>query len=498
MCPGDSLAIGFARSRVPTMSSLIVKIPCRDPGHADFARQLQSLLFVLCEEAGTVISSGRVALDALPRAKETVLLLAAPDVLLLSAKLPPLHGRRLRQALPHMLEEQLLREVQHCHIALDPAPAPSAGADVLHTLAVTDRAWLRFLLETFALAGHRRLKVLPVARCLPPDTSDSPAVSSRRLVLFPGAGVCDGALADESAVELLAIDAGQPLLGAGWRVPLSELPATLAALAPASATPGAGVQHVVLPSVRDTSVESAASQGGMTGGSVRENVKENVKERAEIAFADVARQALSCDFDLCQFEFSRRAWPGGMHFLKRCRRPLLLLAATLVLNLVGINLRWACLQHQRNMLMQQQVLLLRQTFPQTTVVLDAPSQMTHLLEARRGEAGEPIAGSLIALCDALSRALGPIAVQSIHALDYRDAQLFVAFNAATSIDPGFAERLKAAGVHGEPLPSDAGDAAIRAHGGVTTPAGGEIAPDAEPVTDPQNSALPEWVLRSQP
>jgi len=466
--------------------TLILKLPCREQDELASKQLLLPLPFVLFDAQGKVLESGHAQPSALPRARETVLVLAAPDVLLLSAKLPPLRGRRLRQALPHAIEEQLLQELPHCHIALDPVPC----ADGLHMLAVLDRAWLKSVLDAFAQLGHTQVKVVPVARCLlpcrsntaPPEQGDDATRSlpNRRLVLFPGPAALDDGLGDERQIELLRIDGEQPLLGAGWRIPSSMLPSTLAALASSAEAHSTLVQRVVLP--------------GDTGMDIVANVLEGATiASTTLAFTEIAQQALICRFDLCQFEFSHRPWSGNGTLLKRSRLPLMLLAATLVLNLLGANLRCAWLHHQRDTLLQQQVELLRQTFPDVTTVQDAPSQMSSLLAAWRSRAGEPAPNGLLALCDALSQGLGPISASAMRRLDYRESQLTVTFRDGTSIDPGLSERLKMAGVQAEPLAID-GDA----EQAVGT-AGGDAATDTNAVGDNAPDAAPlRWVLRSLP
>jgi len=447
------------------MRTLVIKLPCRDPASVTVTQLLLSLPFVLYDAQGQVAGSGRASLATFPAAQQTLLLLAAPDVVLLRAKLPPLRGRRLRQALPHALEEQLLQEAQHCHIALDPV----LGADGLHTLAVVDAAWLRFLLDTFAQAGHGRLKILPVVRCLPLDNANPDRLPSRRLVLFPGVSELDADVAGERSVELLRIDTEHELQGAGWRVPLSTLPATLKALESSAQTPSTLVQHVVLPEdLAITTTETSpggAAQPGMA-----------------LAFTEITQQALTCRFDICQFEFSRRAWPTSGSLLKRCRIPAILLTTVLILNLVGVNAHWLWLRRQRDRLQQQQVELLRQTFPGAAVAPAPPLQMAQLLAAARLRAGEPAPDGWIALCDALSQSLGPIPAAAILQLDYRESQLSITFQTGTTIDPGFADRLQALGVRGEPSAVDTDQTSGQA--GYNTPA------------DSDTAQAIHWTLRS--
>ena len=145
------------------MSTLIVFLPPRDPAVPSQEWQLPEMPFVLFDKTGRKERAGRAELAFLPRASTTVLIVAARDVLMLAATLPPLRGPRLRQALPNVVEDQLIQDALTCHIALDPQPLET-GARVL---GVIDRGWFRFIVEGFSAAGHRNLRAVPVTRCLP-------------------------------------------------------------------------------------------------------------------------------------------------------------------------------------------------------------------------------------------------------------------------------------------------------------------------------------------
>ncbi|WP_253074371.1 type II secretion system protein GspL, partial [Paraburkholderia tropica] len=145
------------------MSTLIVLMPPRDPAVHSQEWQLPELPFLLLDKAGNTQRAGRSALGLLPKASATVLLIAARDLLTVSATVPPLKGPRLRQALPNVVEDHLIQDPQTCHLALDPARQP----DGRQTVAAIDRGWFRFLVEGFTGAGHRNVRAVPVARCLP-------------------------------------------------------------------------------------------------------------------------------------------------------------------------------------------------------------------------------------------------------------------------------------------------------------------------------------------
>ncbi|HIE1366234.1 TPA: type II secretion system protein GspL, partial [Burkholderia sola] len=156
------------------MSTLIVSLPPREPAVPLQEWQWPELPFTLVDKAGHVQRAGRAALALLPRANATVLIVAARDVLLLAATVPPLKGPKLRQALPNIVEDQLIQDPLGCHIALDPAPLP----DGRRVLAVVDRAWFRAICDAFTAAGHRHLSAVPATRCLPAPRGSAEAAST--------------------------------------------------------------------------------------------------------------------------------------------------------------------------------------------------------------------------------------------------------------------------------------------------------------------------------
>ena len=145
------------------MATLLVLLPPRDPGVRSEEWQLPDLPFLLLDKRGRALRTGSSALVHLPRASATVLLIAARDLLMLSAKVPPIKGPRLRQILPNLIEDQLIQDPLTCHVALDPAPA----VDGRQMVAVIDRSWFRFVCDAFTDAGHHTLRAVPVSRCLP-------------------------------------------------------------------------------------------------------------------------------------------------------------------------------------------------------------------------------------------------------------------------------------------------------------------------------------------
>ncbi len=466
------------------MSTLIVFLPPRDPAVPSQEWQLPEMAFLLLDKGGRIQRAGRATLPLLPRASSTLLIVAARDVVMLRTVVPPLKGPRLRQALPNVIEDQLIQDPQTCHIALD----PQAFANGERLLAVIDRGWFHFLVDAFGSAGHRNLRAVPVTRCLPAQAvapseaatgpggevsaalgaSAADAVETGPPVAMPiVAAVLGTVIEPVSALFAEALDSeSEPISsveaherrvelalargphGEGLAVPASAVTATLAALAGgASVTlyeltdiPGSEPQ---LASVARVSPAPANWPGAMP-----------------LTFETLARCALQCRFDLCQFEFESRPWRLDRATLRRLRLPVTLAVASLVVVVVGMNIQWLMLARQRDVLNTQMTELLLNAFPKTTVVLDAPDQMTRQLDQLRIAAGELSPSDFLSLAAGLVHSLGPVPVNGIAGLDYHERRLDVAFKPDTKVDPDFSQRLARNGLTGE-IDSSTGKWTIR-------------------------------------
>jgi general secretion pathway protein L len=420
------------------LSTLIVLMPPRDPAVHSQEWLLPELPFVLLDKAGNTQRSGRAALALLPRAASTVLLIAARDLLTVAAAVPPLKGPRLRQALPNVVEDQLIQDAQTCHLALDPQALP----DGRQTVAVIDRGWFRFLVEGFAAAGHRGLRAVPVARCLPqpearePEPSDraateaviacafGPVVSTAPTLL--AGGTSDQTLSVPGAALEFAIVHGS--FEQGLAVAAESAAATIAALA--------GDAPVTLYTLTGVPGEPGEPSAAPLPGA------------QPLTFETLARRALACRFDLCQFEFTVQPWRLDRATLRRLRVPMALVAASLVVAIVGANVQWLMLSRQRDAINAQMTELLLNAFPKTTVVLDPAGQMTRQLQLLRVAAGEPSPDDFLALADGLARSLGPVPANAVAALDYHDRRLEVTFKPGVTVDADLAGRLARHGLTG--------------------------------------------------
>ncbi|RQV02496.1 type II secretion system protein GspL [Burkholderia cenocepacia] len=420
------------------MSTLIVSLPPREPAVPLQEWQWPELPFTLVDKAGQVQRAGRAALALLPRANATVLIVAARDVLLLAATVPPLNGPKLRQALPNIVEDQLIQDPLGCHIALDPVALP----DGRRVLAVVDRAWFRTICDAFIAAGHRHLSAVPATRCLPaPRASAADAALPAPVAAVLGlATTVEPALVEAGAQPGAAVAPryefaiARGALGEGFAAPAARAGGTLAALA--------GGADVELYELGEPGAEPRLASVGRSDAALRPGAQ-------PLAFDAFARRALDEKFDLCQFEFESQPWRFDRATVKRLCVPITLAAATLGVAVIGMNLHWWKLSRERDALSAQITETLLSAFPKTTTVLDPPAQMQRQLDQLRLAAGELSPNDFLALASGLSRSMGALPLNGIASLDYHDRRLDVGFKPEVKVDPDFPQRLARNGLSGE-------------------------------------------------
>jgi general secretion pathway protein L len=450
------------------LSTLIVLLPPRDPAVRSEEWQLPELPFLLLDKRGATQRAGRAMLGLLPRASATVLVVAARDLLLTAAALPPLKGPRLRQALPNVVEDQLIQDPQTCHIAVDPKPLASGR----RVLAVIDRGWFRFVLDAFANAGHRNVKAVPAMRCLPVpeavlDLEVPGETAAATLDATPFiAGILGSVIATAPAlmgdvatplasatprVEIAIARGEHAALGEGLAIPADAIESTLAALS--------GDHPMTLYTLADVP-GSEPHLGTARAARATQTSRSAIPTAEPITFEALARNALANPFDLCQFEFAAQPWRLDRSTMRRLKLPIALIAASLVVSIIGINIQWLQLVRQRDAINAQMTETLLNAFPKTTAVLDAPDQMSRQLDRLRLSSGQLSPSDFLSIADAFARALGPIPVNGIAGLDYRDRHLDVTFKPGTKVDPGLTQRLQANGLSGA-IDSNTGKWSIR-------------------------------------
>ncbi|MBN3781339.1 hypothetical protein G3O06_27905 [Burkholderia sp. Ac-20345] len=478
------------------MSSLIVLLP--SIGTFDAAGwEAIEMPYALFDRRGQFVRAGRTCREAWPKAASTVLVLAARDTLLVDVNLPPVKGTKLRRVLPHAVEEYLIGDAQQSHVAV----GPTANGNATRPVAVVARERFGEVIRWFNEVGHRRVRAVPLIHCMTttvygepadggeqdnvlPESARSPTsrtcplpngdedgeatvlmrseadvliasppalsegdtgrCETEVLIICPPASSEADADADTNArgnpLRLeLAVKRGSS--GFGFETRASALDATIAEL---SKHDSVRVHALVVEGRDDV-------EGGST---VASDLRARMSGPSAFPLAartlrwdTLARGALDCKFDLCQFEFARstsRTDSGGW---RRWRIPAGLAIVSAIVAITTINVQWFQLRHRQDALNAELTARVKAALPETKVLLDPPLQMRTGLERLRAAAGELHASDYLVLSASLSRALGPIPSDAIATLDYRDGSLAVAFRPGTAVDgDGFRQRLQAQGV----------------------------------------------------
>jgi len=402
------------------LSTLYIRHPSRVSVElADGALLAPACRFALVADSGTVMQQGAGLLGSLAAvialASRVVLLLAASDVSLLRVKAPPLGGKRLKAALPNLIEEQLISDPADCVVvAAGPAPLAGEQGDGLLRVAVVERAWLVRLVQALQAQGARRISVLPSQLCLPlaPDmlyaavgeAGDNGELElSLRLGRYDGVGL---AVSHEVSDKV-----SKPALNEAGAVPEAAALQVLQALR--ALAPEASVQLFV-PPAQLASYQRAADAGGLSGVTLAPDHWANWLPDASAPPPDLAA---GLDLGLV----------GGVDW-RRWRWPIGLAALLMLMNVLVLNGDWWRLKRDAD---TQRFLLLqtyKSAYPKEAVVIDPLLQMRQKVAAARADSGQLASDDFVALAAAFGQLWNGLPNHaSIAALEYKERALLVRF-----------------------------------------------------------------------
>lgn len=348
--------------------------------------------------ADKVTGEGSVPLielkEQLLQARKTIILLAASDVTLLRIAVPPLSAVRLKQALPHLVEDQLMADPAECVLVAGDV------ADGLRTVAVMQRSWLEALATTLRDIGANNVVALPLQLCLPVQadcvhaavTGDSPAVDLA-LRLSEHASLGFPILSDSADVPNDALQTLQALLPDGamtLRIDASKMAVYRDALQ----------DH---PQLHQRTTLSEARWPDWIAGTKSVTLNLFLGMQADM-----------------QRNIDWRAW----------RWPLALAACLLLINVAGLNLQWWHLKSEAQRLRVAMTDTYRAAYPKEKVVVDPLLQMQQKLAAAKRLSGQVAADDFLALAAAFGEAWNSVAPadktgSSFASIEYRERSLFV-------------------------------------------------------------------------
>ena len=363
----------------------VIWLPPRSAGERAFGAEAQLLAHI-----GGEPRVRRASLDSMEQVRQVWLIADARDVTLLDVAVPPLSGARLRQALPNVVEEFLLQDVNRCLVV----PGPVTG-DGKRLVGVIDRDWVEFVIGAFARRQMRVDAMWPAQLALPLIPEHwSLSCAHGALALRTGATTGVGWSAGE-APEFRA-EAITSVLEAGTATTGGERPAKLRAFLESGDW--------------QRPVQKAAKAAGMEVEMSRLPLVRSAPIDLLLGRASGMKAAMA--------QFDWRLW----------RAPVSLAAACVVAALVGLNLHWATQAAQKQALRQAMEQKFREAFPGTQTVIDPVLQMKRNVAALRAQSGRAGPDDFVPMLARLAQALGPKGLDAITALEYREGTVKVRFN----------------------------------------------------------------------
>lgn len=345
---------------------------------------------------------GQCAAALLPRDEEVVLVLPPRAVSWHRVALPKVASNRLRAALEGLLEDRLLTDVGELHFALEPGGKPGQTVWV----AVCQKTWLRSWLQILEGAGRPVTRIVP--SLWPLIQSEAPVESSGASRSFE--------LDIPSTIHWAHGETGQAWLGSSSVLGVSCTP-LLEATSGAGGSNSVAAVTALMPSNADTPGEAGEYDIWLADPGVATIAERVLGQRFElVAQPQWLLRCSQSDWNLAQFDLSLSA---GARRGQRLRRSLRQwrsapawrpvrwgLAALVAVQLVGLN---AAAWHESSTLQAKQLAVrqtLQQTFPQVTLVLDAPVQMQRELVRLQQSSGALSQGDLETLLGAIDQASG--------------------------------------------------------------------------------------------
>jgi general secretion pathway protein L len=342
---------------------------------------------------------GQCAAALLPRDDDVVLVLPPRAVSWHRVALPKVAATRLRAALEGLLEDRLLADTTDLHFALE--PGGRSGQTVW--VAACQKVWLRGWLQTLEAAARPAGRIAPALWPLVPSETPSATPGASRSFMLDVPSNIHWAYNENGQIWL----GSAGLLGVSC-TPLRETPL-------GHGTAADMVVTALMPPASDAPGEPGEFDVWLADPTVAGQAEKVLQQRFELVSppAWLLRCAQS-DWNLAQFDLSLSAGARRGQRLKRsfrqwrnapAWRPARWgFAALLGVQLVGLN---AAAWHERSALGAKQQAVtqtLQKTFPQVTLVLDAPVQMQREVARLQQASGALSAGDLETLLAAIDQA----------------------------------------------------------------------------------------------
>ncbi|MDO8702690.1 MAG: type II secretion system protein GspL [Undibacterium sp.] len=359
--------------------------------------------FGLVSDEGGIVQQGQQTLASLKdlaiNARQVVLLLAASDVSLISVKVPPMSAAKLKVALPNLIEDQLLDDPSELILLSNPA------IEGLCVIAAVSRTWMELL--------HAQMQVLHAKKLIAYSISMTMQTRSEAMIAlidpdelvtelafrFEGSTGAGLTLNHNINVDSQAAVAQQVLQALNLFSAESELEVYLP------------VQYL------ETYQQAAVSDPALTTRMHFQPMDWKVRIAGLSPSSIDLMSSVSHD-NQTSFDWGKWRWPLG------------LAAATVIMNLAGLNFQWLSMKREAQALNDSLVQTYRTSFPKESVILDPLAQMQQKINLSKKIAGQSTPDDFLVLAaqfgqvwDAAMAGKQPVA--SVVSMEYREHSLFV-------------------------------------------------------------------------
>lgn len=359
--------------------------------------------FGLVSDEGGIVQQGQLPLAALKdlaiNARQVVLLLAASDVSVMSVNVPPMSPAKLKTALPNLIEELLLDDPEELILL---ASTPVNGACVI---AAVDRSWMELLHSQMQVLEAKKLTAYSLSMTMINESEALTAIIDHDEKNIELAFRLDG----KNGVGLTldrGIDDGTQMDSARQVLQTLSLFAVEADLK-------------VYLSPNDLSMYQRAAE---SDNSMRDRLHFQVTDW-KIRIAGLGASSIDLMSSVSHEKQSSFDW-------NKWRWPLVLAAATVIMNLAGLNFQWLSMKREAQGLKDSLTQTYRSSFPKESVILDPLVQMQQKINLSRKVAGQSTPDDFLVLAAQFGQVWdSTVAVSqpasSVVSIEYREHSLFI-------------------------------------------------------------------------
>ena len=343
--------------------------------------ELDLLEWIILDVSNTVIRSGRNTINDLPICTETEIVISGTDINFLSVKLPDGNHKKVLSAIPYLVEDFILSNPERVHVTL------IEKQENIATLVVIDKEFLNQLLRKLEKRQIFPSWVYPENMLLPViNNAWTIAQHGQRLIVRTGQN--SGFSIYENTMESLKLP---------WALKL--------ALDKINDNPDKIIVYGDL-------ISKASDWHTML------NIK-NIETRVH----DWRHHIRTSTINLLTGEFE----PTHKLLKKMAsyRSILIFVALIFAVQFIFMSIQYVYRLHLNHQLDNQMIEVFQSTFPQNSVIVNAPVQMQRKWEEAKLSNRGSSHGDFVPLLVATSQSIGSISVDKLLGMSYKDEKLIL-------------------------------------------------------------------------